>query len=283
VVIEKANLGGQVAITPVVENYPGFMRIGGRNLVDMISQQAAQYAEIHQGEQVAEVKRDPHDGRYYLKTDQGIYIARGIIVATGVGNRPLPAAGAQGFYGRGLSYCATCDGYFFKDGKKVIVVGGGNTAVTDVLYLHNLGAQVTLVHRGDSLRAEKRLQDSLKQTNVPILWNSEVREVRGEQVVTSVRIENTKEGKTIDVATDAVFVAIGYMPNTEIAKVLGLELTPDGYINVDLTTMRTSLPFVYAAGDITGGMKQIVTAVAQGSMAAMSAFEDIQGAVGKTV
>ncbi len=276
-VIEKTNLGGQVAITPVVENYPGFMRIGGRSLVDLISQQAAQYSEIHQGEYVTEVKRDKHDGRYYLKTNHALYIAKGLLIATGVGNRALPAPGAQKFYGRGVSYCATCDGYFFKEGKKVYVVGGGNTAVTDALYLHNLGAQVTLVHWKDSLRAESRLQESLKQSNIPVLWNSEVREVRGEKFVNALKIENTMEQTSVDVAADGLFVAIGYVPNTEIAKMLELELTPDGYIKVDLTTMRTSLPFVYAAGDITGALKQIVVAVAQGSMAAMTAFEDIQG------
>jgi len=283
VVIEKATLGGQIAITPLVENYPGFMRIGGKSLVDLIAQQAAQYSEIHQGEQVLEVKRDKQDGKYYLKTSQGIYITKGLVIATGVGNRALPAPGAQKFYGKGVSYCATCDGYFFKEGKKVYVVGGGNTAVTDALYLHNLGAKVTLVHWKESLRAEARLQESLKQTGIPILWNSEVREVKGDKSVRSLKIENTKEGKTMEVDADGLFVAIGYVPNTEIARMLGLELSPEGYIKTDLTTMRTALPFVYAAGDITGGMKQIVVAVAQGSMAAMTAFEEIQGAYKKTV
>lgn len=280
-VIEKTNLGGQIAITPVVENYPGFMRIGGRSLVDLISQQAAQYAEIHLGEYVTEVKRDPADGRYHLKTNHALYMTRGILIATGVGNRALPAPGAQKFYGRGVSYCATCDGYFFKDGKKVFVVGGGNTAVTDALYLHNLGARVTLVHWKDTLRAETRLQESLKQSGIPVLWNSEVREVKGDKSVRSVTIENTKEGGAVESEADGLFVAIGYVANTEIARMLGVELTPEGYIKADLTTMRTSLPFVYAAGDITGGMKQIVVAVAQGSMAAMTAFEEMQGAFKK--
>jgi len=276
VVIEKSNLGGQVAITPVVENYPGFMRVGGKSLVDLISQQAAQYADIHVGEQVSEAARDRHDGRIYLKTDRAIYISRGLLLATGVGSRALGAAGAQAFYGRGVSYCATCDGYFFKDGKKVIVVGGGNTAVTDALYLHNLGAKVTLVHWRDSLRAEARLQESLKQTGIPVLWNSEVREITGDKVVRSVKIED-KTTKTIkEMAVDGVFVGIGYIPNNEVAKQLKLELDGQGYIKTDLTTMKTSVPHVYAAGDITGAPKQIVVAVAHGSMAAMTAFEDLQ-------
>ena len=183
VVIEKSNLGGQVAITPVVENYPGFMRIGGKSLVDLIAQQAAQYSEVHIGEFVTEVAKDQQDGRFHLKTNHAIYITKGLVIATGVGNRALEAAGAQKFYGRGVSYCATCDGYFFKDGKQVIVVGGGNTAVTDALYLHNLGAKVTLVHWRDTLRAEQRLQESFKQSGIPALWNSEVREITGDKIV----------------------------------------------------------------------------------------------------
>ncbi len=275
VVIEKSNLGGQVAITPVVENYPGFMRIGGKSLVDLIAQQAAQYAEIHIGEFVTEVARDRQDGRISLKTNHAIYITRGLIIATGVGNRALEAQGAQKFYGRGVSYCATCDGYFFKDGKNVIVVGGGNTAVTDALYLHNLGARVTLVHWRHTLRAEQRLQESFRQAAIPAMWDSEVREISGDKIVKAVKIENKKTGNVIEMAVDGVFVAIGYVPGNETAKQLGLDLDEQGYIKTDLTTMRTSLPNVYAAGDITGAPKQIVVAVAHGSVAAMTAFEDL--------
>jgi thioredoxin reductase (NADPH) len=275
VVVEKSNLGGQVAITPVVENYPGFMRIGGKSLVDLIAQQAAQYAEIHIGEYVTEVAKDRQDGKISLKTNHAIYITKGILIATGVGNRALEATGSQKFYGRGVSYCATCDGYFFKDGKQVIVVGGGNTAVTDALYLHNLGAKVTLVHWRDSLRAEQRLQESFKQSGIPALWDSEVREITGDKIVKAVKIEDKKTGKMKEVRVDGVFVAIGYVPSNDLAKQLGLELDDQGYIKTDLMTMRTSMPGVYAAGDITGAPKQIAVAVAHGSMAAMTAFEDI--------
>jgi thioredoxin reductase (NADPH) len=276
VVIEKGNVGGQVAITPVVENYPGFMRIGGKSLVDMITQQALQYADVNTGESVLDISRDKQAGRFSIKTSYAIYIARGLMLATGADYRRLGAPGAEQFYARGVSYCATCDGYFFKDGKKVVVVGGGNTAVTDALYLHNLGAQVTLVHRRDSLRAETRLQENLKQTGIPVLWNSEVREITGDKVVRSVKIENTGTKAVTEMAVDGVFIGIGYAPNNDIAKMLGLELTNDGYIKTDLATMRTSVQHVYAAGDITGSPKQIVVAVAQGSMAAMTAFEELQ-------
>ncbi len=278
VVIEKGALGGQVAITPVVENYPGFMRIGGKSLVDMISQQALQYADVNIGEHVVEAARDTKDGRFYLKTNYAIYITRALIIATGADHRRLEAPGAETFYGRGVSYCATCDGYFFKDGRNVVVVGGGNTAVTDALYLRNIGAKVTLVHRRDTLTAEKRLQESLKQTGIPILWNSEVREIRGERTVRSVTIEDNRTGRRTEMQVDGVFIGIGYAPSTDTAKKLGLELTGDGYIKADMVTMRTSQPLVYAAGDVTGAPKQIVVAVAQGSVAAMTAFEDLQAA-----
>ncbi|HXY55314.1 MAG TPA: FAD-dependent oxidoreductase [Nitrospirota bacterium] len=275
VVVEREVIGGQVAITPVVENYPGYMRIGGKSLVDLISQQAVQYADIHVGEQVKEIAQDKQDGKFSVKTNRAIYITKGIVLATGVGNRALDAAGERRLYGRGVSYCATCDGYFFKDGRKVFVVGGGNTAVTDALYLNNLGAQVTVVHWRDSLRCEAKLQESLKESGIPVLWNSEVKEIIGDKTVKSVRIENKKTHAVTEMQADGVFVAIGYVPNNEIAKALGLELDSEGYIKVDLTTMRTSMPHVYAAGDITGGLKQIAVAVGQGSIAAMSAFEDI--------
>jgi len=275
VVVEKSNLGGQVAITPVVENYPGFMRIGGKSLVDLIAQQAAQYSEIHIGEFVTEVSGGREDGRFALKTNHALYITKSIIIATGVGNRALEAQGAQKFYGRGISYCATCDGYFFKDGKQVIVVGGGNTAITDALYLNNIGAKVTLVHRRDQLRAEARLQESFKQSGIQALWNSEILEIMGDKIVKAVKVEDRKSGKVEELPMDGVFVAIGYVPNNDIAKQLGLDLDDQGYVKTDLMTMRTSLPGIYAAGDITGAPKQIVVAVAQGSTAAMTVFEDL--------
>jgi thioredoxin reductase (NADPH) len=275
VVVEREVIGGQVAITPVVENYPGYMRIGGKSLVDLISQQAVQYADIHVGEQVNEIAREKEDGKFSVKTNRAIYLTKGIILATGVGNRALGAAGEQRLYGRGVSYCATCDGYFFKDGRKVFVVGGGNTAVTDALYLKNLGAQVTVVHWRDALRCEAKLQESLRESGIPVLWNSEVKEIIGDKTVKSVKIVNNKTHEVTEMQADGVFVAIGYVPNNEIAKALGLHLDNEGYIKVELTTMRTSIPHVYAAGDITGGLKQIAVAVGQGSIAAMSAFEDI--------
>jgi len=157
VVIEKANLGGQVAITPVVENYPGFMRIGGKSLVDMISQQAMQYADVNIGEYVTEAARDKRDNRFYLKTNYAVYIAKALIIATGADHRHLDAPGAETFYGRGVSYCATCDGFFFRD-QEIAVVGGGDTALEEATFLTNFATKVTLIHRRDELRGSKIMQ-----------------------------------------------------------------------------------------------------------------------------
>lgn len=272
IIFERANVGGQVTITPVVENYPGFARIQGKALADLMAQQATQYAPIVQGVGVDDIKKA--DGGFEVGTRQGLYKANAIIIATGAAHRTLDAPGENEFAGRGVSYCATCDGYLFKDGKNVIVVGGGNTALTDALYLESIGAHVSVVHRRDSFRAEDRLQQSLFQRNIPVYWNSRIAEITGTKVVERVRIENLRTGETREVKADGVFVAIGYKPNNEAAKMLGLALDSEGYIRVD-HKQRTSIPFVYAAGDITGGEKQIAVAAGQGSVAAISAFEDL--------
>ncbi len=272
VVIEKENVGGQVAITPVVENYPGFTKIAGKSLVDLITQQALQYVDIHISEEIKELEKK--EDKFHIKTNRAYYISRGIILATGVSSRELNVPGEKRFWGRGVSYCAECDGYFFKDGKKVLIVGGGNTAATDALYLHALGAKVKLVHRGNQLRAEKRLQDSIAKSEIPVLWNSEVVEIFGDRVVKSVKVRDNKTNKVTEMPVDGIFVAIGYKPNNEIAKNLGIAVDDYGYIKVD-DDMRTSMPMVYAAGDITGGVKQIVVAVGQASVAALTAFEDL--------
>jgi len=272
IVFEKANVGGQIAITPVVDNYPGFASIAGKTLVELMAKQTMNYSSILQGVSVSDIKKK--DRGFEITTGRGIYNAKAIVIATGAGGKKLNAAGEDRLAGRGVSYCATCDGYFFKDGKNVIVVGGGNSALTDALYLDSLGAHVTIVHRRDAFRAEDRLQQSVFQRNIPVMWNTSVKEITGDSIVEKVKVEDTKTGDTNIIKADAVFVAIGYEPNNDIAEGLGLKMDEEGYIKVD-DKMRTSMPLVYAAGDITGGVKQIVTAVSQGAVAALTAFEDI--------
>ncbi|GAB4411092.1 MAG: FAD-dependent oxidoreductase [Thermodesulfovibrionales bacterium] len=272
IIFERANVGGQVTITPVVENYPGFPNIAGKTLVEMMAKQAMEYAPILQGVEVEDIKRK--DGGFEITTGRGIYTAKAVIIATGVKSKKLNISGEDRLTGRGVSYCATCDGYIYKDGKNVLVVGGGNTALTDALYLDSLGAHVTIVHRRYAFRAEMRLQQSVFQRNIPVLWNSQVIEIIGEKLVKKVMIEDIRSGEVREIKADGVFIAVGYEPNNEIAKRLGLELDGEGYIKVN-DKQRTSMPMVYAAGDITGGIKQIVVAVSQGAVSALTAFEDI--------
>jgi thioredoxin reductase (NADPH) len=271
-IIERTSVGGQVLITPVVENYPGFSQIAGRTLVDIMYQQALQYAHILEGESVIDVRRIGEE--FEIKTNRRIFNSRGIIIATGAEHKKLEASGERSLYGKGVSYCATCDGYFFKDGKQVVVVGGGNTAVTDALYLHSIGAKVSLIHRRDKLRAEAYLQKSLSDNNIPVYWNTVVKEIIGKNKVVGIRLQNLKDNVIKILEVDGVFIAIGYEPNNEIAKMLELLIDKEGYIKVD-EKQRTSVPLVYAAGDVTGGVKQIATAVGSGVVAAITAFEDL--------
>jgi thioredoxin reductase (NADPH) len=154
------------------------------------------------------------------------------------------------------------------------MVGGGNSAVTEALHLHNMGVNVTLIHRRDSLRAQEHLTKSLLDNDIPVLWNTEVKEIKGEKKVQEVILHNNKTNKTKTLATEGVFISVGYAPSVELAKKIGVELTPDGYIKHDFRH-RTNIPGIYSAGDVEGGYKQIVTAAGQGSEAALAIFEDL--------
>jgi thioredoxin reductase (NADPH) len=272
VVLEKANIGGQVSITPLVENYPGFTRIAGRTLMDMMAQQAITYTDIREGEEVRDIRR--MDDFFEVTTDRAKYVVKAVLIATGAESKKLGIPGEIEFFGRGVSYCASCDGYFFKDGRKVIVVGGGNTAATEALYLKNIGVDVTLVHRRDALRCEQILRQSIEDNRIPVTWNTIVKEIHGEKLVTGVVLENTTDKSVRTLPISGVFIAIGYVPNNEIAIKLGADIDSEGYVKVD-AGYRTNVKGVYAAGDITGGFKQIVTAVGQGAVAANTIFEDM--------
>ncbi|WP_421903875.1 FAD-dependent oxidoreductase [Maridesulfovibrio sp.] len=268
IILEKQGVGGQVALTPKVENYPGFTNIQGFELVEILGTHAREYTDIHQFAEVSDVR---YGKRIDIVTEEKTYRAKGVMLATGVNVRMLGVPGEDKFYGHGVSYCATCDGNFYKGGKAV-VVGGGNTALTDALHLKHLGIETTIVHRGDKFRAEKVLQDSVRREGIEIIWNSQVSEIIGEDQVESARLIN-KDGTENILDTDVVFVAIGHTANTQLAEKLGCELRPDGFIKVD-PNQRTSVERVYAAGDVTGGVRQIITATGQGAAAALAAFDD---------
>ncbi|MBC2736897.1 MAG: FAD-dependent oxidoreductase [Desulfobacteraceae bacterium] len=268
--VEANALGGQVATTPIVENYPGFTQVGGKTLVDIMVNHALEYVQIFQGEKVIDIKPGtPHE----VQTTRRKFMTKTILLATGASHRMLGVPGEKRLSGRGVSYCATCDGPLFRD-KKVLMVGGGNSAVTEALHLHHMGVAVTLVHRRDTLRAQEFLVKNLKESGIPVLWNTEIKDILGEERVTSVELFNNQTNETSTMPADGVFLSIGYTPAVELASKIGLELTEEGYIARD-AKHRTNIPGIYAAGDVEGGYKQIVTATGMGAEAAMTIFEDI--------
>lgn len=270
VVVEKGALGGQVATTPTVENYPGFTQVGGQTLVDILVSHALEYVEIFPGEKVQQIAAGK---TFTATTNRRRYNSRAVLLATGAAARHLGVPGEERLAGRGISYCSTCDGPLFI-GRKVIMVGGGDSAVTEALHLHQIGAEVTLVHRRDKLRAQQRLVGALQQAEIPVLFNTEVVEILGKSEVEAVRLRDKATGEESRLEVAGVFVAVGYTPAVELAVGLGAELTPEGYIKKD-RQHRTSVPGVYSAGDVEGGAKQIVTAAGQGAEAALAIFEDL--------
>lgn len=270
VVVEKGALGGQVATTPVVENYPGFTQVGGKTLVDILVSHALEYVTIFQGEEVLSLEKG---SPIKVKTSRRMFHAKAVLIATGAQHRLLDIPGEKRLSGSGVSYCATCDGPLFKD-KSIIIVGGGNSAVTEALHLKNMGVHVTLVHRRDTLRAQEYLGNILKESGIPVLWNTEVREIRGDKRVSSVLLENNKTRETQELNVNGVFISVGYEPSVSLAEKIGVDLNDDGYIRHD-GNHRTNIPGIYSAGDVEGGYKQIVTATGQGSAAALAIFEDM--------
>jgi thioredoxin reductase (NADPH) len=208
-----------------------------------------------------------------VSTGKGSYLSNAVVLCTGTKKRKLSVKGENEFLGRGVSYCATCDGFFFKD-KSVIVVGGGNSAVRGALYLKNVGCAVTLIHRRDKLRAEQYLRKKLEKAGVHILWNSVVKEIKGDKAVRGVIRYDKGRGIEDELAVDGVFVYVGEEPVNALATQMGVKLDENGYIITD-KSQRTSQDRVYAAGDITGGVRQIVVACAEGAIAATSASDDL--------
>lgn len=270
VVVEKGQLGGQVATTPVVENYPGLTQIGGKSLVDIMVSHALEYVRILPDEEVLDIARGEP---ITVTTNRRTLTARAVILATGARYRQLNIPGEARLAGRGVSYCSTCDGPLFK-GRSVLMVGGGDSAVTEALHLHQIGVQVTLVHRRAELRAQKHLVGSLQEQDIPVLYETVLEEIKGEDRVREAVVRDKAGGRTRSLPCDGVFIAIGYEPAVDLARKIGLELTPDGFIKRD-ARHRTNLPGIYSAGDVEGGYKQIVTAAGQGAEAAISVFEDL--------
>lgn len=271
-ILEKGPAGGLGLEVPMMENYPGYEMIAGMSLINETKKQVLKTTPIQEMEEVEEVTFS--QGLYHVKTNIAQYKSSSLIFCTGSKHRMLNVPGEIKLLGKGVCYCATCDGPLYV-GKKIYMVGGGNTAAQEALFLKNIGCDVTIIHRRDELRAEQYLQDKLKEKDINIIWDTIVEEIKGEKSVESLVLRNVKTSSKREVSTKGIFIAIGDEPTNQVAKNLGVKLDSHGYIITD-KFQRTNLPQVYAAGDITGGYKQWVVACGEGAVAAMAAYDDLK-------
>jgi thioredoxin reductase (NADPH) len=270
-VLEEKIAGGTAADAPAIENYLGFQSISGLELVQkMVAHAKSAGMAIHEFEAVTSLEFKA--GKKIVKTDKAMYETEAVIIASGSHYRELGVSGEKEFRGRGVSYCGLCDGPLFK-GKRLLVVGGGNSALITTLYLAGLASEVKVVHRRDAFRAEEALVKALKEKqNVEVLWNTEVKEIKGEKLVNKAIVLDVETHETKELLADGVFVQVGEDPNSKIAKEAGVAVDEDGYIIVDIL-QRTSIAGVFAAGDVTNHpVKQVGTAVGQGITAATEAY-----------
>ena len=279
-VIEKKKEGGQIALTSEVENYPGCLEgESGPTLIDRMYNQAKHFGAEFVYDEIESV--DLKGSIKQLKGKKDVYKAKSIIIATGASSRPIGCPGEKEFTGKGVSYCATCDGSFFED-FDIYVVGGGDTAVEEAMYLTKFGRSVTIIHRRDELRAAQSIQ--VKNPKIKFMWDTVVKELRGDGILNTMVVENVKTGEQTTIVADeedmtfGVFGFIGYIPKTDIFKDI---LTLDhGYIVTD-ENMKTNIDGVFAAGDVrVKSLRQVVTAAADGAIAAVQAEKYIESLEG---
>ncbi len=273
-VLERLSAGGQMALTHQIDNYPGFAEgIGGYELAEQMQKQAERFGARTKNALVRRV--DLKASPKVLETSEGTFLARTVVLATGANPRELGVPMEKELLGRGVAYCAACDGMFYK-GKTVAVVGGGNSAAADALLLSRIAEKVILIHRRDTLRATKIYHEPLLQAdNVEFRWNSVVTELLHDDLLTGVRIRDVSTGAETDIPCEGVFISVGRKPATELAE--GQLALENGYIVAGETT-QTSIPGVYAVGDVrTKLLRQVVTAVADGAMAVHMAEEYLAG------
>lgn len=275
VVLEKLSPGGQMALSHKIDNYPGFPEgIDGFTLAEQMQQQAerfgakSEFADVYR----LDLKASPK----HAETSEGIFYGRTVVIATGAGPKELGLPGEAGLVGRGVAYCAACDGMFFRN-KTVAVVGGGNSAAADALLLSRVAKKVILIHRRDTLRAEKASRDALQQAeNVEYRWNSQVTELLSDGRLTGLRLKDTVTGEESTLDCDGVFISVGRTPATALLEGQ-VALDEGGYVLADEST-RTSVPGVYAVGDVrTKQVRQVVTAVADGAVAVHMAESYLSG------
>jgi thioredoxin reductase (NADPH) len=262
-------LGGQASLTHTIENYPGFPDgVGGGELGELFQKQAERFGARFEFDLVTEVNLQKWP--FIIKTYGRDYEAKSVIISTGANPNLLNIPGEKELTGRGVSYCGTCDGWFFKD-KKVVVVGGGDSALEEGLFLTRFATSVTIIHRRDQLRAGKILQSrASKNTKISYIWNSVILEIQGDKAVQRVLIENVETGERSTFDTDGVFIFIGHTPNTAMFKGQ-IEMNVQGFLDVD-EKMHTNIPGVFAAGEVMDShFKQVVTSAGMGAAAAIEA------------
>lgn len=269
ILIENKGVGGQASTAHNIENYPGIKEIGGFDLCYTMFQQCSSFGCKFVYNEIAHCDLTAKT----IELSNGDTItARKIIIATGASSRPLGVENEGKFVGKGISYCATCDGMFFK-GKTVAVIGGGNTAVEDALYLEKIAKKVYLVHRRDALRADEILAKRLKNSSVEVLWNKVVASVDGEDKIAQMALKGTKDNTLSALLVDGIFVAIGQTPNSSLFGTIQKDSA--GYILCD-ENMRTNINDIYAVGDVRAkSLKQVVTACADGAIAADDAIKSL--------
>lgn len=275
-VITGRELGGQIATTDQVENYPGFPDgVTGPELVELMQKQAIKFGARIEIDYVTEVNLKTHP--FQLKTENGnAYEAKSIIVATGASPRKLNVPGEKEFAGRGVSYCATCDGFFFRN-KEIAVVGGGDSALQEGLFLTKFASKVHIIHRRDALRAQPILQDRAHhEPKVNFVWNSIVKEIKGNGKMEQLVVENTQTHAQSELSAQGIFVYVGHTPNTQLFKGQ-LEMDEEGYLKVD-DRLHTSVPGVFAAGEAHDRVfRQAVVSAGYGCMAEMEAEKWLMG------
>ena len=271
VLFEGLESGGQLMLTTDVENYPGFdSGIMGPDLMQIFKKQAERFGTEIKTETINSIKKI--DGGFSLESAKETYEFKSVIISSGASAKWLDIKGEKELQGHGVSACATCDGFFFKE-KEVIVVGGGDSAMEEALFLTKFATKVYIVHRRDSFRASKIMQDRvLDNDKIEVLWNKEVTEIHGSESVESVSLADTKNGSSSEVNIDGVFMAIGHTPNVDFLDGL-VELDEKGYVKTGFTTeTSTSVPGVFAAGDVADSIyRQAVTAAGTGCQAAIDA------------
>lgn len=272
--LEKISCGGQIVLTDIVENYPGFPEgITGIELIQKMKQQAEKFGTQIRYEEVKKIEKKEN---LIIKSDTQIYETFSTIIATGRSFKKLGVNGEEKLIGKGVSYCATCDGAFFKN-KEVVVVGGGDTALEEAIFLTKFASKVTVIHRREMFRGTKILQERLMKnsSSVEILFSSQVLEILGEEKVEAVKVKNLKNGEVKEIKCEGVFIAVGHKPNTEFLKNF-IELDEEGYIFVS-EDLETSQKGVFACGDvIKKKFRQAINACGEGALASYSALKYIE-------